>query len=311
MASFFGCIVSFGAEAVLYGLFWWYLWSPLMSVLMEAWRKENIYSAPISIFIPMWTNHCSSMMEGVQYKRLAIIELTVPLHCSMISDLQTWSPLLKVRPLSAAVAASALEPLVDHLLDQVVSVPASKATLFLSRTRNSWGKKLIDVSSPTGWVIVSTWLLRTSSARRAFWRASTWDTVGSASGSVLTVLSTLSFPDHLVFPRPHGHQSPLLFFPSSWSFGQTTNYCSGTNGDLFLRPSCHQGKWPIRYNVLNFALDKISLPHLLLGPPLNGTAGPQESTFSGQAVCKLCLVLFLPGQLAVGNTPWNYRCKKW
>ena len=166
----------------------------------QSWWKheENIYSTPISIFIPMRTNHCFSMMEGVQYKWLAIIELTVPLHCSMISDLQTWSLLLKVRPLSAAAAASALEGLLDHLLDQVVSVPASKATLFLSRPRTSWGKKLIDVSSPTGWVIMSTWLSRTSSIRRAFWRASMWDRVGSASGSILTALSTLSFPDHMV-----------------------------------------------------------------------------------------------------------------
>ena len=148
---------------------------------------------------------------------------------------------------------------------------------------------------------MSTWLLRTSSALRAFWRASTWDTVGSASGSLLTALYTLYFPDHI----------PLLFFPSPWSFGQTINYCSWTNVDLYLRASCLRGKWSIRYSVLNFALDKISLPRLLLGPPLNGTGGPQESTFCGHAVCKLCSVLFLPCQLAGGNTPWNYWYKEW
>ena len=121
---------------------------------------------------------------------------------------------------------------------------------------------------------MSTWLLRTSSTLRAFWRASMWDTVGSASGSLLTALSTLSFPDHI----------PLLFFPSPWSFGQTINYCSWTNVDLYLRASCLRGKWSIRYSVLNFVLDKISFPVFFWGHLWMGQQN-HRSPFSADMPC--------------------------
>lgn len=155
----------------------------------------------------MRTNHCSSRMEGVQYNRLAIIELTVPLHCSMISDLQNWSLLLKLRPLSAAVAASALERLLSPYSTRW-SLLLPPKPLIPEQAQDYLGKE-VDRRRLTHRVgdhvhLVTENFLHTEGILESIY----------VRHSRLCLWVTSDSSIHIIFPRPHGHQFPLLFFPS-------------------------------------------------------------------------------------------------
>lgn len=123
-----------------------------------------------------------------------------------------------------------------------VFTSATLATLFLSplgKDRDGWQRGSL---TSTEWIILSIWLLKSSSAKAALLQAFTWHTNMANTVPIQKGLATyLSFPDLLIT------NFPKVFLLSPWPSGQTISHCPEFSRDTYLWTFLLQTKWITRH----------------------------------------------------------------